>query len=276
VLVRILQSPRRRRRLAIAILVAALAAPLAYLAVHFSTPGSQENANGPNIAESSIYRQPKRAPFTAEKRRAVRKVLARFIATAVARNRVGDSWELAGPSLRQDISYKQWSKGDIPIVPYPAAKHGQGSWDAVNYSYRNEVGLEVLLFPKPGSGYSIATVDTNVVRGRDGRWRVDYWMITKLHGPGATAPADSASAFVEGAPNVHKLPGKNNEAKARPSRERAEADAAPAASSPTHLDRKWIVVPLGLLSLVIVIPLGIATFVWIRNRRATAAYRRAR
>jgi hypothetical protein len=258
------------------IVLAVVAAPLAYLAVHFSTPGSQQNANGPNLAENSIYRKQRTVPFAAQDRRAVRQVLAQFIATAVARRHVADSWELAGPSLRQDVSYKQWRRGDIPIVPYPAATHGRGSWDAVHFSYRNEVGLEVLLFPKPGSGYSIATVDTNLVKGHDGRWRVDYWMITKLHGPGATAPADSASAFSEGAPNVHKLPGKKNGAKARPSRERVEADAVPAANPPTQLDRKWIVVPLGLLSLVIVVPLGIGTFVWIRNRRAAAAYRRAR
>jgi hypothetical protein len=258
------------------ILLAAVAAPLAYLAVHFSTPGSQRNANGPNLAENGIYRTQKSIPFTARDRRAVRQVLARFISTAVARKHVADSWALAGPSLRQDISYKQWRRGDIPVVPYPAAKHGLGAWDSVNYSYRNEVGLEVLLFPKQGSGYSIATVDTNLVRGRDGRWRVDYWMVTKLHGPGATAPADSASAFVEGAPNVHKLPGKGHGAKARPSRERVEADAAAPANPSTQLDRKWIIVPLGLLSLVILVPLGIAAFVWIRNRRAAAAYREAR
>jgi hypothetical protein len=101
-------------------------------------------------------------------------------------------------------------------------------------------------------------------------------MVTKLHGPGATAPADSASAFVEGAPNVHKLPGKRNGAKARPSRERVEADAAAPANPSTQLDRKWIIVPLGLLSLVILVPLGIAAFIWIRNRRAAAAYREAR
>ena len=58
------------------------------------------------------------------------------------------------------------------------------------------------------AGYSVATAQAEVVRARDGRWRVDYWMITKFHGPGATAPADSASALGEGPPNVHKLPGK--------------------------------------------------------------------
>jgi hypothetical protein len=90
-------------------------------------------------------------------RHAVRRVLARFVGTAVARCRVGDSWDLAGPSLRQGVSRDEWRRGEIPIVPYPAARHGRGSWDLVNYSYRNRVGLEVLLFPRPGSGYSMAT-----------------------------------------------------------------------------------------------------------------------
>ena len=98
--------------------------------------------------------------------------------------------------------------GRIPVVPYPVSRHGQGAWSLVQYSYRDEVGLEALLFPLRCSGYSVATVDATVVRGADRRWRVDYWMITKFHGPGSTAPADSASALSEGPPNVHELPGK--------------------------------------------------------------------
>lgn len=189
-------------------LVIAVAALLVGLGIHFSTPGSAGNANGPYVDNDAFYRQPKQVPFRPTSRRAVRTVLARFISTAVARCRVGDSWDLAGPSLRQGVSRAQWRRGDIPIVPYPAAKHGQGSWDLVNYSYRNKVGLELMLFPKPGSGYSMATADAELVRGRDRHWRVDYFMITKFHGPGSTAPADSVSALSEGPPNVHKLPGK--------------------------------------------------------------------
>jgi hypothetical protein len=192
-----------------------VAVPLAYLGVHFSTPGSAGNANGPYVNNDAFYRQPKHVPFTAVNRRAVRKVLARFVSSAVARCDVGASWDLAGPSLREGVSRAQWQKGDIPVVPYPAAKHGQGSWDLVDYSYRNRVGLEVMLFPKPRSGYSVASAQTELVRGRDGRWRVDYWMIAKFHGPGAAGPSESPSTLVEGPPNVHKLPGKKQKARAR-------------------------------------------------------------
>jgi hypothetical protein len=272
---RLLDSPRRRRRLMITTIVVAVAAPLIYLGVHFSSSGSPQNANGPYVNDDSFYREPKHVPFTAAKRRAVRKVLARFIASAVARRHVADSWELAGPALRQNVTRDEWRRGDIPIVPYPAAAHGQGAWDLVHYSYKNRVGLEVLLFPKPASGYSIATVDTDLLRGRDGRWRVDYWMITKFHGPGATAPADSASALSEGPGNVHKLP-KNAKGKKHRQRQAARAEAAPRTDAEARVDRKWVVLLLALLSLVVVIPLAIGTGIWIRNQRAAAAYRRSR
>jgi len=171
-----LGSPRRRRRLAFFTVALAVAVPLVFLGVHFSSPGSPGNATGPNVDESRFYRRPKHVPFTAAERRAVRKVLTRFVGTAVARRHVADSWDLAGPTLRSGLTRKDWATGNIPVVPYPVARHGRGSWDVVQYSYRNEVGLEALLFPRRGSGYSVATVDTTLVRGRDGHWRVNYWM----------------------------------------------------------------------------------------------------
>ena len=81
------------------------------------------------------------------------------------------------------------------------------------------------MFPERRSG-EVATVETDVVRGQDGHWRVNYWMITKLHGPGSAAAADSASAMSEGPPNVHKLPGKKKKAAAAPATRR-EAQAPP-------------------------------------------------
>lgn len=211
-----LASPRRRRRVLFGAIVVAVAVPLAYLGVHFSSPGSPGNANGPYV-QDSFYKKPQHVRFTARERRAVRGMLAHFIRTAVARRNVVESWDLAGPALRTGMTRKQWASGSIPVQPYPVAKHGQGAWSTVQYSYRNKVGLEVLLFPKPGSGYSVATVSADVVRGHDGRWRINNWMLTKFHGPGATAPADSASALTEGPPNVHTLPGKKEKPPARSS-----------------------------------------------------------
>ena len=206
VLMSVLSTRRSRRRLTIAAVLVVVAVPLGYLAVHYSNSGSPRNANGPYVSDA-FYREPKHVPFTAEKRRAVSAVLAKFIDGAVSKHDLAGTWELAGPDLRQGITRDDWLKGQIPIVPFAASKRGQGKWSVVNYSYANKVGLELLMFPEQRTG-QLATVETDVVRGKDGRWRVNYWMITKLHGPGSAAAADSASAMSEGPPNVHKLPGK--------------------------------------------------------------------
>ena len=185
---RILRSPRRRRRLAKIAVPIVIAVPLILVGIHYSNPGNPGNATGPNVAESG-YTVPKKAPFTTTDQRAVHRALKRFIISAVARHDVRRSWDVSGPDLRQGYNRKQWTAAGIPVVPYPAANHGLGQWDFVEYSFKNDVGLEVFLFPKPGSGYAAMTADTEVVKGHDGKWRVNYWMPKKFHGPPAIAAA---------------------------------------------------------------------------------------
>src|SRR5438067_11978535 len=124
----ILRSYRWRRRLIALVVLAGVAGPLIYLGVHLSTPGNPGNANGPEVPD---YTQPKPARFTPAKQRAVRGVLAEFIRTAVARQHVARSWPLAAPSLRAGVTRKEWNRGDLPVVPYPALDKGLGKWDFV-------------------------------------------------------------------------------------------------------------------------------------------------
>ena len=159
----------------------AAAAPLIFLGIHFSSPGNPGNANGPLVNEDNS--QPKKAPFTKQDQQAVHEVLRQFVLTAVDRQDVGRSWEISAPSLREGFTRKQWTNGDLPVVPYPAANRGLGDWSYVQYSYQGLVGLEVFLFPKPGSGWSAMTADVELVKGHDGKWRVDYWMPKRFHGP---------------------------------------------------------------------------------------------
>jgi hypothetical protein len=273
VLVSVLRTRRSRRRAAIAAVLVLVAVPLGYLAVHYSSSGDPGNANGPYVSDA-FYREPEHVPFTAEKRRAVSVVLAKFISGAVSKHDLAGTWDLAGPDLRQGITREDWLKGQIPIVPFAASKRGQGDWSVVNYSYPNKVGLELLMFPEHRSG-QLATVETDVVRGKDGRWRVNYWMITKLHGPGSAAGADSASAMSEGPPNVHKLPGKKKTAQAS-QREAASEPAPDPTGGVEHLDATWLLVPAAIVGLALLALLGLGVKAWVRNRRAAAAYSRAR
>ncbi|HSB39379.1 MAG TPA: hypothetical protein VLD13_09855 [Gaiellaceae bacterium] len=263
---RILSSPRWRRRLAPPLVVAAIAAPLIYLGIHLSSPGDKGAATGPEVNLPG-YAQPKHAPFTKAKQREVRKVLREFILTAVDRQHVGRSWEISAPSLRAGFTRKQWGRGDLPVVPYPAANRGLGDWSFVHYSTTDTIGLEVFLLPKRGSGWSAMTADVELVKGHDGKWRVDYWMPKKFHGPPSlakTKPTATRKASPARAVPVHRAAGRR---KAAPPPVQAVGTPKPS--------RVWWILPIALLSLIVLVPLAIALNSWHRNRQAQRDYLRA-
>ncbi len=251
---RILKSPRWRRRL-IKIAVVLAIFPLAYLGIHYSTGGNPENANGPEVPN---YVQPTRSPFTDAERQAVHPVLAQFIKYAVAREDPAKAWDLAGPDLRSGMTRKEWDTGAIPVVNYPAAHKGLGSWSYVKYSYTNSVGLEVFVFPKPGSGYSAMTADAEVVKDNDGRWQVNYWMPERFHGPAAASAKQVKAA--------------KKAARAANTKKSATHKTAAAAPPPgqARIRGIWLALPIGILSLIILAPLTLLFVGLIRNRRAAA------
>jgi len=254
--VKILESPRWRRRL-IKIAVVLAIFPLAYLGIHYSTGGSPENANGPEVAN---YVQPKRSPFTKAEQAAVHPVLADFIRHAVARHDPEKAWNVSGPDLRQGTSEAEWARGQVPVVPYPAANKGLGQWSYVKYSYTNLVGLEVFVFPKPGSGYSAMTADAEVRKGSDGRWQVNYWMPERFHGPASVSAKSKPTNKVKHA------------AASKKSGSQRSAAASSSAPNPNQslLGGAWLALPIALLSLIILAPLALLLVGIIRNRRAAA------
>ena len=254
---KILRSYRWRRRLLFTLPIV-IAVPLIYLGVHLSTSGNPGNANGPTVPD---YKQPKKARFTRATQREVHRVLAAFERTAVARQDPARAWDLAAPSMREGFSRKEWNRGDLPVVPYPALDKGLGEWDYVSYSYQDSVGLEVFLFPKPGSGYSAMTADVELVKGRDGRWLVDYWMTKKFHGPPALAKSNKP---------IRKAAGKRRhspqKAKAAPASQTTEGSGAARPS------RAYWAIPIAILSLILIVPIAVGIVHWRRNRKAAREY----
>jgi hypothetical protein len=247
------QSRRWRRRLVWSAILA-LSIPIAFVAIHYSDPGDPGNANGPEVAD---YVLPKNSPFTAAEKQQVRNSLKEFISGGVAGENPVQAWNVSAPSLKQGTRRAEWERGEMPVVPYPAANRGLGAWSFVQYSYTNSVGLEVFLFPKPGSGYSAMTADVELVKQRDGRWLVDYWMPKRFHGP----PALAASQL--------KKVQKDKRARKKPARKEA-AEEQP--YEPPTQSHAWLALPIALLSLAIVVPLVVVLVYWIQSRRAARAY----
>jgi hypothetical protein len=260
------ESPRKRKRvLRWSALVLIL--PIAWLAWHFSTPGNPRNANGPEIPN---YVQPTRSPFTAAEKEAVHPVLADFIRNAVARDSGGDvakAWDVAGPDLREGLSRREWDRGDIPVVPYPASNHGLGEWSYVKYSYTDTVGLEVFVFPQPGSGYSAMTADAEVYKDKNGKWYVNYWLPEKFHGPpaltAAQKKAEQKAAKAAAAAAAKKPKGTRVAAPATPNPDAARARGL------------WWAVPIGIVSLIIFGPIVAMLVIWLRNKREQRRFMRS-
>ena len=187
-------------------------------------------------------------------------MLASFIRSAVARQGPARAWDVSAPNLKEGVTRKEWNRGSLPVVPYPALDKGLGQWDYVEYSYRNSVGLEVFLFPKPGSGYSALTADVELVRDH-GRWLVDYWMPKKFHGPPALASGGKAKKI------TRKAAGTRSHA---PEGQGSAAGGRCPVSRPQS--RLYWIIPIAILSLVVLVPIGLGIAHWIRARRAAREY----
>jgi hypothetical protein len=248
------ESRRWRRRFVVGTIFAVLVT-VGYLAVRSSNPGDPGGATGPEVPD---YVQPKNSPFTASEKQAVSRSLKEFISSAVARENPSRAWDVSAPSLKQGVSRKKWNKGDLPVVPYPAAKRGLGTWSFVEYSYTDSVMLEVFVFPKPGSGWSAMTADVELLKQPDGRWLVDYWMPKRFHGP----PALAASQL--------KKAQKETRVRSKSSRRRAAVEEEP--YRPPQASHWWFALPIAILSLIVIVPLTLGLVYWYRNRKATRAY----
>ena len=108
------------------------------------------------------------------------KAVARtFLKTAVARVDLAAAWKISGPNIRGGLTHAEWMTGNIPVIPYPIESLATARFK-IDYSYRNEAVLEVVLLPKAGAKIKpqIFVLGLKRVRGPGGNrhWVVDTWV----------------------------------------------------------------------------------------------------
>lgn len=247
----IVSSPRRRRRFALGLGVAALVGGLVTVGVLW--PNTAEQV--PPVVEPGkprVYHEPKPIKLTQTSRAEALATAANFVKTAVARRNVDRSWLLASPALKQGFTRAEWSGGEIPVVPYPVA---EAKWK-LDYSYADAVGLQVLLFPEAGSGLrpNLFLMELKPVGPRR-HWVVDSWIPSGVANPALAAPASTPGRGGGSGLGVQSLdPGIVGQAESR-------------------LGAAWLFAPLALFAIVPIV-LGIfGVRSWRRSRRAHRAYR---
>src|SRR5262245_2093390 len=250
---KLLASYRWRRRFAWFVgLALAVAAVVAAIVVWPNT--APNNQRGPSNARAHIEKEPKAVRLNAPDKKDALKVVSRFIYTAVARKNIDRSWELAAPEFRQGFTRKQWNSGTMPVVPFPA----QSARWRLEYSDERGVGFSVALYPTPESQQraQVFLIGLHTLGAGERRhWVVDNWQPAPSQGlqqvsGGGGGGGGPGSVLEQTSPGVKRLG------------QRSESAA-------------WLLLPLGLLSLVIVVPLGVLSVNWFRGRQAERALLRS-
>jgi hypothetical protein len=238
-----LSSPRFQRRLAwTASFVGVVVLVVVAIAL---LPGAKREVETPLRPGPAVV--PERPlHVTPAMRRQIDRLVQRFVATAVTRKDPEAAWLLVSSSMRSGVTRKQWNRGELPVFPYSAKALRKTSWK-VTRAYDQTVELDVLLQPKAGSGERNLVYAAAVVR-RGGRFVVDSFFPETTLGA-APAPQSKTSTGERSAQPAHRF-------------------------AESKLDKRWLLVPVAILSLLLVVPLLLLVRGVVRTRRAERRYRR--
>jgi hypothetical protein len=192
--------------------------------------------------------EPERVPLTAENRDAALTTAQRFLETAVQRKNLPESWVLTHPDLRQGMTRAEWLTGDIPVVPFPVAT---ARWK-LDFSYRDSIGIQVLLAPRKGSGERAMAFAMELRTTADAprRWLVSSWV--PMGGTMAQRPPDMREG------------------------RRLAAGGVAAAREPHDglIGVGWIFVPIGaIVGALLMLPMFLVGREWRARRRGERLHR---
>ena len=234
-----LLASRRARRRSLWLLALVVAAALLALVVRLTPPPPKPAP--PRDAPAQLVRTPKRVPLEERDRRAINRLLARFVPAAVDRRDPGAAWRLTTAEMRGGAPRAEWEGGDLPVLPYPVLGRRFDQWHLV-YSYPGEVGIELILRPRPRARVGPIAFSVDFKRTR-GRWLVDSFV------PSATYAPEGDTARVVAVPDV------------------TPAQAAPSRTHEPRLERVWVLVPVALLLLPVLALLAIPLVKAAQRRR---------
>jgi hypothetical protein len=190
--------------------------------------------------------EPRQTPLPKSDVVASQHIVDRFVLSAVLRRHLERSYGLVTAQLRDGMKLAEWKKGSIPVAWFPA-KDFAFAKSKLRYSYANFARYDVLIWARPHAetGSTSFSLEMRAVgKGQGRHWLVDYFQPL---GGGLSLPANT---------------GRNPLAV----RSQTSVTGGP------ELGIGWVLVPLSVLSLIVLIPGGLAVRGWRRNRRVDRDY----
>ena len=192
-----------------------------------------------------VVKQEAPVPISAETRQATLQTAARFIQTAVRRERLAESYDLVAPSLRGGMTRKEWLTGNIPVQYYPV----QEARYRFDYSYPSLVGWQIAVWPRRGHELRPMVFLIDLVpqgAGKNRRWVVSSW---------------SPAGVPESAPFTPD------------SGRSLDVSRAGAAAGQSRIDGRWVLAPLSMFAAVALALVAFGVRSRVRSARAERAYR---
>jgi hypothetical protein len=237
-------SPRARRRLLVAGIVVG-AAGAAGLVVALIPNDDGGIASSSQTGTVQLVRRQKQIRVSPQMRASIDALFDRFVPLAIARRNPASAKPFVTPNLWRQATPAEWRAGTIPVPPYDPAGTTFHGWRTL-YAYPREAGVELTLEPKrPRDPVGSFVVGLKRIGSR---WLVDGIYIEGTHGgERAAAPAGSTATTTSSARVV--------------------------GGSRGRLSGTWLLVPLGLLSLIVIIPVVVFTRQWLSDRRVKRRHR---
>lgn len=217
---------------------------VAGLIIAFPGGGRQKGAEVSNIPGDIV--KPDKPHAFRSRRDEVLSVARKFVATAVVRHHVERSWNLVAPVLKEGFTKKSWTKGEIPVVPFPYRIY-LGKW-RVGYSFTNEVELQVALYAPPKTKVRPVVFDLTLNRfNRNGKGR---WLVSSF----IPTPSPSGDFGSSSQPKPGNPLGLGIQERVPP---------------PKHASRAWLLFPAVIFGIAIAVVVALA----IRHWRGARIYR---
>ena len=236
---------RRRTALLVSLAVVFVAGGIAAATVLLPHRGSQLDQGPLNAPPPKQYKsaQSQHArTLSIEERHQLLSSIVLFVTTAVARNHPERAWPIVDRALKEGLTRKQWSSGNIPVIPFPAASVGPLM---VNSVVGKEALVEMVLIP---------TVKSHLVKKT---------FLIQLEEHSSQPPRWAVSSWVPAGISYSQPPTQHVS--------RAAIDRALRSDSLSPL---FIIVPVGLLIAgILLLPAGVFARDAYRTRRAEAEAR---
>jgi hypothetical protein len=168
-------SYRARRRLLWGSIGATVVLGVAALIVFVPNTGHTTSTPIDTTKRAQVFHVPKTVPATPAEKAAAEQTLNVFVPSAITRQHLDRSWQLATPHMKIGTSHADWLAGDLPVVPYPAGAY-RTFGEILKYQYKHILGFDVLVLPKQNpagvkAGQQVYACELHDVHGR---WLVDF------------------------------------------------------------------------------------------------------